>query len=254
MRLACSTSSFPGESLGRAIARVSWAGYRAVEVALGELRVDAVSGEDLEERLPANQLELAAIHAGVLGAGDADTALSAAGEIGRAALLAHRVRGERVIVQAPDRGSVEHLAAGLVTLLGVLVDVPVRLCVVNIAGTLVAEPAQMTDLCRRVESPRFGLALDPAEALLAGWNPAGAVPGLPLALEYVYLDDARGGKTVPPGEGEVGWPALAAALRREGFDGYLTLRLRGAEPWAAEPAARDARSLAQEWFDLRDDA
>jgi sugar phosphate isomerase/epimerase len=253
MRLACSTSSFPGESLARAIARVSWAGYRAVELALGELRVDAISGEELEERLQANELELAGIHAGALGASDAEATLAAAGEVGRAALLIQRLRGERVVVRAPEEGSIEHLAAGLVTLLGVLAAVPVRVSVVNAAGSLVAEPAQMADLCRRVESPRFGLALDPAQALIARWEPVEALPGLPLAPEYVYLDDARGGEGAPPGEGEVDWPGLASALRAEGFDGTLTLRLRGAEPWAAEPAAREARSLAQEWFDLRDD-
>jgi inosose dehydratase len=252
MRLACSTSSFPGEPLPRALARVAWAGYRAVELALGEtVPVEEVAAE-LAARLAANELEVAAVEAGLLGARDAEAALEAAGRVGRAALLAQQLDAPRVVVVAPAEGSMEHLAAGLAMLLKVLEEVPVTLCLANRAGSMVAQPADPAEVRRRVPGERFALALDPAEAVRAGWDPAAELTALPEPPQLVYLDDCAGGALVPPGEGEVEWPGLAAALRASGYDGFLTLRLAGADPWAVEPAAKDARLLAEEWFDLDD--
>src|SRR5262245_24000382 len=128
MRLACSTSSFPAEPLPRALARAAWAGYRAVELALGETLPDEEAAAELAARLAANELEVAAIHAGTLGAQDAEAALAAAGRVGRAVLLAQQLDGPRVVVDAPAEGAMEHLAAGLVMLLRVLEEVPVTLC------------------------------------------------------------------------------------------------------------------------------
>ena len=71
---------------------------------------------------------------------------------------------------------------------------------------------------------------------------------LPEVPACVYLNDARGDRVVPPGEGEVDWPGLAAALRERGFAGPAILALEGAEPWAVEPAAKEGRALAEEWF------
>jgi sugar phosphate isomerase/epimerase len=238
--------------LPRALARVAWAGYGAVELALGDGVPEGEAVEELAARLAANELEPAAVHAGELGAQDAEGALAAAGRVGQAALLAQRLDAHRVVVEAPAAGRLEHLAAGLVTLLRVIQEVPVTLCVANRAGSMVATPAAMTELRRRVPDDRLAFALDPAEAARAGWDAAAELPRLPEPPQYVYLNDAAGAALVPPGEGEVDWPALAGALRAAGYDGFVTLRLNGAEPWAVEPAAKDARLQAAEWFGLDD--
>jgi sugar phosphate isomerase/epimerase len=253
MRLACSTSSFPHEALPRALARVAWAGYRAVELALGGAVPEGDAAEELAARLAANELEVAAVHAGELGARDPEEALEAAGRVGRAALLAQRLDGPRVVVEAPAAGTVEHLAAGLVTLLRVLEEVPVTLCLANRAHSMASTPAELAELRRRVPGDRLAFALDPAEAWREGWDAADALARLPERPQVVYLNDCAGPALVPPGEGEVQWPRLAAALRAAGYDGFLTLRLNGAEPWAVEPAAKEARLRAAEWFDLDDD-
>ena len=115
IRLACSTASFPQEPLERAMARVAWAGFEAVEIALPDQGLEGIDREDLKARLRANELDVAAIHAGRLGARDAQEALEAAGRIGRAALLARELDGSRVVAEPPEDGSMEHLAAGLIT-------------------------------------------------------------------------------------------------------------------------------------------
>lgn len=252
MRLACSTASFPMEHLPNAVARVAWAGYRVVEIALpgGEPDLLDERHDDPGERLRASELDLAALHAGVLEGGAEEAALESAGRVGRAAVRAGELGAGQVVIAAPAKGDVAGLAAALNSLLRALEAVPVAILAANQAGTLLATPGDFAALRQQVPSPRFGLALDPGEAVRAGWNPARALERLPETPRYLYLTDARGVETVPPGDGEVGWPALAKALRDAGYDGFATLRLSGAEPWAVEPAAREARFLAQEWFGL----
>src|SRR5205807_10597479 len=121
------------------------------------------------------------------------------------------------------------------------------------AGRRLAGPEAIAELRRRVPDERLELALDPAEALRAGWDPA-ALERLPELPRYLYLNDLAGGQPAPPGSGELDWPGLAAALRAVGYDGFVTLRLEGAAPWSAEPAAREARAMAEEWFGLHVDA
>lgn len=249
MRLACSTASFPLESTARAIVRAAWAGFRSVEIPFAEELAGPEREAELRQRLSEDEIQLAALQAGELGATDIAAALAAAGTVGRAALAAQRLDARQVVVTAPATGTVEHLAAGLVSLLNVIAEVPAQVCVVNRAGTLVATAADMADLRRRVPGERLGLALDPGEAVRAGWDPA-ALEELPELPAYVYLNDAAGGVLVPPGAGEVEWPRLAGALRAAGYSGYVTLRLEGAEPWAIEPAAKEARSLAQDWLGI----
>src|SRR5205823_5797956 len=114
-------------------------------------------------------------------------------------------------------GSMEHLAAGLITLLQALAEVPVRIAVVNRAGSLLAGPEAMAELRRRVADDRLELALDPVEARRAGWNPE-ALERLPELPRYLYLNDLAGREPAPPGEGALDWPSLAAALRAAGYD------------------------------------
>jgi sugar phosphate isomerase/epimerase len=249
MRLACSTTSFPAESTSRAITRAAWAGFRAVEIPFGEELTNAEGEAALRQRLSGDELELAAFSAGELGAMDMAAALAAAGTIGRAALLANRMDARQVVVTAPESGTIEHLGAGLTSLLNVIAAVPVRVCIANRAGTLVATVGDLAELRRRVPGDGLGLTLDPGEAVRAGWDPA-ELERLPELPTYVYLDDAAGGALAPPGMGEVDWPGLASALRGANYGGYVTLRLAGADPWAVEPAAKEARSLAQDWLGL----
>src|SRR5207248_2711386 len=115
--------------------------------------------------------------------------------------------------------NIEHLAAGLITLLEALGGLPVLIAVANRAGSLLAAPPAIADLRRRVPDERLELALDAAEALRAGWDPA-ALERLSELPQYLYLNDLAGAQPAPPGNGELDWPRLASALRAAGFDGF----------------------------------
>src|SRR5581483_3551426 len=149
IRLACSSAAFPQETPARALARVGWAGFEAVELEVPNTGVEVFNAEDLRARLRANDLDLAALRVGPLGAAGPEAALEAAGRIGRAALLARELDGSRVVAEAPSEGTVEHLAAGLVTLFQALRDLPLRIAVVNRAGSLLASPEELADLLAR---------------------------------------------------------------------------------------------------------
>jgi len=249
VRLACSTASFPQDRLQIAIAKVAWAGFRAVELAV---EPGALPSEDeIRGRMRANELELAAVHAGPLPADDrAD--VEALGAVGRAAALTRALDAAVLVLEAPPGSDLDALARTLTLLDRALGEMPVDLCLVNRAGTPLAAPAALHALWAKRLPRRAGLALDPGQAVLAGWNPLDldALPALP---RHVYLNDAMPdagtpGRAVPPGEGILDLSGLALALRSRGYAGSVSLVLQNADPWAVEPIAREAYHNASEWF------
>ncbi len=245
MQLACSTLSFPEERLDMALARVAWAGYTAAEVALA---VEPYPEEEwLRGRLRAEELELAAVFAGELPRGAGEAALPALARIGRAAAQARALDAAVVVLTAPAEGEPAEVAAALGLLDRALGDLPIDVCVVNGTGTVLASVEDLRRFWEAGLPGRGHLALDPAQAALAGWDPAD-LDVLPELPRHVYLTDARNGRPVPPGEGDVELPALADALRLRGYAGAVCLRLENADPWAVEPVARETRVLAGGWF------
>lgn len=242
MRLACSIASFPQDRLEIAIAKTGWAGYTGVELLL---QADLPSVEEVRERLRLNELELAAVHAGTLPLAHAEHGLDELGRIGRAATFARGLDGTTLVVTAPAEGSLEGLAATLRLLDGALKDVAVDTCLANRRGTLLASPEDFARLWSLGLPERVGVALDPAEALLAGWEPVN-LEALPEFPRHVYLTDASQDRPVPPGEGRLDLARLGAELRQCGYGGPVVVVLQNADPWAVEPLAKETRELAAE--------
>jgi sugar phosphate isomerase/epimerase len=253
VRLACSTASFPQDRLETATAKAAWAGFPAVEIA--PQPDDYPDPEALRRRLRADELELAAVHAGSLsvsaGEGTDPAAASSTVRAGRLAVTARSLDCSLLIVEPPAEGSAEQLAGSVSLLLRTLagggLDVDVCLC--NRRGTCFSSPAEMTEVRRRVQDAGVSLrlALHPVEAVLAGWDPfdLDALPELP---RHVYLSDYCSGQAVPPGTGDFNWPRMIDELRARAFDGTLSLLLENADPWAVEPVARETRELAALWL------
>lgn len=242
LRFAASTASLPADSLTLALAKIAWAGFEGVELAAPE---GASPEAEARARLAAEELTAAAVHAGPLPETSED--LEALGRVGRAAALARALDGGLVVVEAPAAGTSADLAASLALLDRALGGLAVDVALVNRPGTLAATPADLAGLWGLGLPTRTLLALDPGAACDAGWDPAdlNLLPALP---GYVYLTDRRAGRPVPPGEGDLDFPRLAAALGRAGYAGWLCLRLEGADPWAVEPLLRETREAAAVWF------
>jgi sugar phosphate isomerase/epimerase len=246
MRLACSTRPFSEDRLDLALAKVAWAGYPAVEVnaANGTLPDE----ELLRARLRAEELELAALDAGVLPVvGASAEGLTDLAALGRAAALVRALDGPLIVARAPAQGELSELAATLRLLDRALDEVAVDVCLLHAPDTLLSTPDDLHALWAIGLPTRVGIALDPALAALAGWDPL-ALGQLPALPRHVYLTDARNGKATPPGDGEIDLAAFGAALRQAEYSGAVTVLLENADPWAVEPVARESAELAAAWL------
>jgi sugar phosphate isomerase/epimerase len=247
MRLACSTASFPRDRLQTAIAKVQWAGYMAVEL---HLPLSELPGEeDVRRFILANELELAAVHAGVAPATADAAGMEELVRLGRAAAFTRALDGSIIVVQAPETGSLTGLAGALRTLDRALGSLSADVCLVNRRATVLETPQDLGELWSAGLPSRVGIALDPAHAHLTGWSPT-ALDDLPELPRHLYLNNARDGSVVPPGEGELDLAGLGYALRARGYGGSVAVVLENADAWAVEPIAMETRQAAETWFEL----
>jgi sugar phosphate isomerase/epimerase len=248
MRLSCSTRSFPSANLSLSLARIEWAGFDAAEVDVDTEAAAGPAAEAIRDALAQNELDLSAIDAGDLEFASTEQALESAAHLGRCALLAHQLDGPRVVFRAAD-GSRRVLADGLAQLFGAMPGFSVALCPVNAVGSLLASPEDFEELrhelALRFPVERLGLALDPAAALEAGWDPEEFARASEVPLRHLYMTDRLDGKPAVPGSGELDWELLIDALRADGYDGYLSLLLPGADLIHAEADAKEARGFAE---------
>jgi len=243
--LACSTASFPADEPLRALLKIAWAGYSAAEFALagGALPDEGA----LTARLREEGLELAALEAGMLPAGDTEELFQGLACVGRACALARSADCSRVIVAAPQSGTLEELQTALERLDLALGGLAVELCLVNRSESLLAEPAAFRELWGRGLPPRLRPALDPAQAVRSGWDPV-ELDLLPVLPTHLYLTDLREGREASAGEGTVGLPRLLAELRDRNFRGTVALRLQGAGLWEVEPRVQELREWFEYWW------
>jgi sugar phosphate isomerase/epimerase len=230
------------------LARIQWAGFEAAEVDLSPEGAAEPEVEAIRDALATNEMDLSAVNAGELEFASAEQALESAAHLGRCALLAHQMDGPRVVFRAAD-GTRQLLASALARLFGAMPGFTVAFCPVNTVGTLLTSPEDFEDLRQRLDhqtsSERLGLALDPAAALADGWDPDEFARAAEVPLRYLYLTDIRDGQPALPGSGELDWDLLIGALRADGYDGYLSLLLPGADPLHAETDAKEARGFAE---------
>jgi hexulose-6-phosphate isomerase len=115
---------------------------------------------------------------------------------------------------------------GLRDLLPTAEEHGVCLAVENVWNRFLLSPLEMARFVDEAASPLVGSYFDVGNAVLVGY-PEQWVATLGHRIRRVHLKDFR--RTVgtlagfvPLGDGDVDWPAVLAALRRVGYDGYLT--------------------------------
>jgi len=95
-------------------------------------------------------------------------------------------------------------------------------------------PEQMLALLQEINNPGLAVNYDPSNLLMKGFDWLGGVEVLgdfivhTHAKDGVRLPDGRGEQR-PLGEGEVDFDAWVMALRKFGFDGYLTIERESGE-------------------------
>jgi sugar phosphate isomerase/epimerase len=243
MRLTCSTRSFPIDDLALSLARVRWAGFGAVEIALPDDPDGRPEDAAVKTLLEKSDLELSAIDAGTLDFTGPEQALESVAYLGRCAVLARQLDGPRVLFRAD--GTLAHTAYGISKLFAVMPGHAFELCAVNAPESALTVPEDFEELANRSSSDRLGLALDPAAAHGAGWDPEEFARAAEIPLRYLYFDDTQNSRPALPGCGELDWERLLTELHADGYDGYLSLLLPGTDPLRAESDAKEARGLAE---------
>jgi sugar phosphate isomerase/epimerase len=153
------------------------------------------------------------------------------------------------LAPAPDRWCAELFDDALATLLPRAEERGITLALENSPYGYLGASADMLDVVRRWNHPRFGITYDVANAL-AIEDPADGVRAVGDHLALTHVSDTwtdRWAHT-SPGRGEVDFRAFAGALRDIGFTGPTVFELVDGEP-VTPRLAGDLAVLAEAGWD-----
>ena len=255
----------PGEGVAARLATAAAAGYQGVEFSFsprgeGPLPLGASRGElrAVRATLRAHRLEAPSVMCGAALAGasllDLDPAARARGvENLRGALQVAAWLGADTILVHPGQlaaqasydGAFEGLVGALRDLRAACEATGVGLAVENVWNRFLLSPREMRELVDAVDHPLIGAYFDVGNCLL--WGHAEQwVATLGPRIRRVHVKDFQRRVGTGAGfcqllDGDANYPAVMAALRATGYDGYLTSEVSAD---CAETSARLDRILA----------
>jgi len=139
---------------------------------------------------------------------------------------------------------------GLRQVLPLAAECGVNLLVEPEPHLLIERPEEYEELLAGLAHPRLGLNFDIGHFYCVGVDPAAAARRLGPHIRHVHLEDiapSREHRHLVPGRGAIDFPAVFAALRDVGYDGWITVELYPYESQALEVAEEAMRVLAK-WF------
>ena len=150
--------------------------------------------------------------------------------------------------RAEDGGESRRRFAGLIDDLGAeFAALGVALCHPPRFGALVEHRDQIEQLLAETDPEHVRLCLDTAAVAAAGVDPLELISSHGNRVGHVHLTDLEGEtlRPVPPGQGCLDMPGIVDALKRAGYDGWVTLKLY----LNADPDQKRARAVfsAREW-------
>ena len=153
--------------------------------------------------------------------------------------------GRPEALRTPEDG-MAWFADGLAAVCDHAASVGVRVGIEYEPGLLVETAGEVLGILRRVDHPLLGVNLDVGHAICAGEDPAASIRKLGPWIWNVHLEDIRGRKHhhLVPGEGDVDFGRVFAALRDVGHHGYVTVELYTCVDRADDAAAQAHAHLA----------
>ena len=132
----------------------------------------------------------------------------------------------------PDRGQ-RLLRENLATVLGWAEELGVRVSIECEPGLFVERAEELRQLIDDLRSPVLGANLDVGHSFVAGEDIPAVIDLLAGRIWNVHVEDIRryGPAHAPkhyhliPGQGDMDFPAVFAALGRSGYEGFLTVEL-----------------------------
>jgi sugar phosphate isomerase/epimerase len=114
-------------------------------------------------------------------------------------------------------------------------------------GLLIETSEQFLEFIADFGSRHLRLNFDAGHFFCVGEDPAAAAERLAGHIEHVHVEDIAADRThrhLAPGRGAMDFPSLFAALRRIGYDGWVTVELYPYETTAEQVAAEAIGHLA----------
>src|SRR5215210_5499364 len=124
-------------------------------------------------------------------------------------------------------------------------DLGVLLLIEPEPGLLVETTDQYLEVAERLDAPSIGLNFDVGHAFCMGEDLPGQIAKLAPHTRHYHFEDIAATRVhhhLVPGTGAIDFAAVVAAIRRTGYDGWLTVELY---PFVDDPdaAARQAREV-----------
>lgn len=156
------------------------------------------------------------------------------------------VSSGRTQAHVPPAEGFRYFAQSLATLCDRAASVGVRVGVEYEPALLVETADEVAWLIDRVGHPALGVNLDIGHAVCAGEDAVDSVERLASRIWNVHVEDIRGRKHhhLVPGEGDLDFDRVIAALARVGYEGALTVELYTCADRADEAAGRAFAHLA----------
>ena len=264
--LGCSTLGFRLDPLDVALTEIAAQGFHLVDLAIYPgycPHFNPLTASQDEQRALADDLKRRGLTVSTLNAGDGLLGVPAsrerALEYARASLrLARDLGAYGVTMQSgvePAPGNWLAVARGVADDLRALGDdaaaLGLELTLELHKTMLMATGQEAVDLMALVDHPAVGVAIDPSHATYADENVAAIARALGPLVKHVHLRDARGQDImVVPGDGDVDFAELAAALAEIGYDRAAVIELEYVDARAPEvrPDLARAKALLGEHF------
>ena len=245
MKLGANSVLFGGHDMETAFTNIQLAGYDGIELsAIGGMSEHLVieSWRDCVPRIR----DLAARTGLVLNAMEQP---SRDPQVMKQAMEAAVAAGIPVINCGPggkagDEQSLRELIASLKELSKMAGDHGVTLCVKAHVGAAMHDTASTLRVLEAVDSPAFGLDMDPSHIHRAGENPVEALAAVVARIRHVHIRDCKGRQQNPGkpemqanGRGDIDLLGFIRVLHQAGYTGAVDLEVIGAKAYSVTQCA-----------------
>jgi sugar phosphate isomerase/epimerase len=236
MKLGANSVLFGGHDLADAFKYISAAGYDGIEVsAIGGMSAHLVidawkeSAPLIRRLAKGHDLELLAMEQPNQDPEVMEKAMQAAGEIG-IPIINCGPGGK-----SDDEDSLKERIDSLGKLSQMAEKYGVTLCVKAHVGAAIYNTPTTLKALEAIDSPAFGLDMDPSHIHRSGENPVEAIAAVAHRIKHVHIRDCKGRQHGPGspenqanGRGDIDLLGYIRVLHESGYDGPLDLEVIGA--------------------------
>ncbi|MCX6047283.1 MAG: sugar phosphate isomerase/epimerase [Chloroflexi bacterium] len=242
MKLGANTVLFGGYGLETAFKYLALAGYDGIEISAIEGMSEHLVLDRWQEIAPeikrlaqTYQLELLAMEQPSRDPVKMEKAMQAAVEIGIPIINCGpggKTGDEASLVQTIDEiGNLVHMAE----------KYGVTLCVKAHVGAAIYNTPTTLRIMEAINSPAFGIDMDPSHIYRANENPVEAIAAVISRVKHVHIRDCKGRQQGPGkpelqanGRGDIDLVGYIRVLHENGYNGPLNLEIIGAKEYSIE--------------------